>query len=48
MCKVESKPISHIMGECKMRYDNVFIGNYAKNITSKECDSGVSMNQRGY
>ena len=47
MCKVESKPISHIMGECKMRYDNVFIGNYAKNRTSKECDSGVSMNQMG-
>ena len=23
MCKVESKTISHIMGECKTRYDNV-------------------------
>ena len=56
MCRVENETVSHIASECKMlaqkehkkrheMYASLFIGNYAKNMTSKEHNSGTSMSQ---
>ena len=46
MCRVEKETVSHIVTECKvLAQKEQFIGNYAKNMTSKERISGTSMSQ---
>ena len=56
ICRVENKTVSHIVSECKMlaqkntkrgmtMYAGMFIGNYVKNMTSKEHNNGTSMSQ---
>ena len=56
MCRVENEALSHIVSECKTlaqkeykrgmtMYAGIFTGNYAKNMTFKEYNSGTSMSQ---